>query len=595
MTSQTDTVRFCKINGLAVVLITICFVWQAAGNTVHRKEGKKLRMTTNVADVQGDLHMAVASVLGNGHGIETAYLQSIRQKLTPMWTALPKNGQGNVDRATFRYALQRYFLKTLSLSIVGLDPLQVNGSTQEAALLTNYAPIMVRNMIEGKAATHGFSIEDAVAMAATLEKFVTHSNHGILEAIYASRGKQLSGTVNRAELSRMLELFIIRLMIGDDQETIDVLEGNQTLLEESFDDWEDIRAYSMGAVKSMEHWRSVTPANTSGYEATNSKHVWRPMVPRYSFDDVEEVVGNIALEFGHFWETECIRIRDILVGMDYGSTGRVATKIFYNAAMHGEWRFAESMEYLRGLGALDETSVVKGPQVIIANYIQGASNCIISQEHYRVCCHNECEDILSEFETLVGSPVATPEAILSIVKNNLTVSLDDSPIKVSSSLQSQLQEITKVNNGKVPLHGRLFSQWLHYVFPHYCPFPHKSGTTIALTPLEFGMDYMASDTEMSTHAKAKGTVGEEGSQAASSDDDWMSQWTQEEELITDHSLLHSSKIGFGKPVVILGFIALIAGGLKFGGPLGCHTKEQLLPGMDHGGLPYSMKSHSHML
>merc|ERR550537_644654 len=28
----------------------------------------------------------------------------------------------------------------------------------------------------------------------------------------------------------------------------------------------------------------------------------------------------------------------------------------------------------------------------------------------------------------------------------------------------------------IPLHGRLFAQWLHYAFPHECPYPHMSGT-----------------------------------------------------------------------------------------------------------------------
>ena len=29
---------------------------------------------------------------------------------------------------------------------------------------------------------------------------------------------------------------------------------------------------------------------------------------------------------------------------------------------------------------------------------------------------------------------------------------------------------------EVPLHGRLFAQWMHYAFPRHCPFPHVSGT-----------------------------------------------------------------------------------------------------------------------
>jgi len=40
----------------------------------------------------------------------------------------------------------------------------------------------------------------------------------------------------------------------------------------------------------------------------------------------------------------------------------------------------------------------------------------------------------------------------------------------------------------VPLHGRLFTQWLHFAFPHECPYPHitqKDGAGNALTTSYF--------------------------------------------------------------------------------------------------------------
>merc|ERR1719387_1072567 len=39
------------------------------------------------------------------------------------------------------------------------------------------------------------------------------------------------------------------------------------------------------------------------------------------------------------------------------------------------------------------------------------------------------------------------------------------------NLRSKLEEIAAKGNGRVPLHGRLFSQWLHYAFPYECPYP----------------------------------------------------------------------------------------------------------------------------
>merc|ERR550537_1218561 len=50
-----------------------------------------------------------------------------------------------------------------------------------------------------------------------------------------------------------------------------------------------------------------------------------------------------------------------------------------------------------------------------------------------------------------------------------------SPPIISQDRWGQLAEIADVHGGKVPIHGRLLSQWLHFVFPHECPYPHMGG------------------------------------------------------------------------------------------------------------------------
>ena len=75
-------------------------------------------------------------------------------------------------------------------------------------------------------------------------------------------------------------------------------------------------------------------------------------------------------------------------------------------------------------------------------------------------------------------------------------------VHLDESLVSQLHSIAKAHGGKVPIHGRLFAQWLHYVFPRDCSFPHKSGAAQSLSPTQFGDGYLASDDEMEAHAKA---------------------------------------------------------------------------------------------
>merc|ERR1719272_2763979 len=103
--------------------------------------------------------------------------------------------------------------------------------------------------------------------------------------------------------------------------------------------------------------------------------------------------------------------------MDKYSTGRVPLAKFYNTAINSDWRFGESESFLRELVALDESSSWLGPQVIIPNYLQATSNCIVSTPHYLVCCVAECETLLGEIEAAIDAPVALPSTILGVVRN----------------------------------------------------------------------------------------------------------------------------------------------------------------------------------
>ena len=71
---------------------------------------------------------------------------------------------------------------------------------------------------------------------------------------------------------------------------------------------------------------------------------------------------------------------------------------FYASALETEWRFGESEAYLQELGAPVDTSAWYGKEVIIPNYIQGTSNCMVATSHYHVCCLIMCEEILRAIE-----------------------------------------------------------------------------------------------------------------------------------------------------------------------------------------------------
>lgn len=276
----------------------------------------------------------------------------------------------------------------------------------------------------------------------------------------------------------------------------------------------------LGTIKSMEFERLHEKPTTGSARA---------MTQQYSFDDAHEVVKRIGGSFASFWETECQTIKASLIKLDKTKTGRVRLSDFYGANQDGDWRFGESEAYLRDLGALDETSRWRGKQVIIPNYLQATSNCIVARPNYLVCCVNECEAILSEIEISVGAPVAEPSDILSIVGN--TTDYDDEPVKLDDALIGQLQRISDTHGGKIPVHGRLFAQFLHFVFPRECPFPHKVGEAAPLTPSEYGDNYIVTQEEINLHTSAKDNHVEE----IKDDEQWMSQWSEDEELLGDYS------------------------------------------------------------
>merc|ERR1719181_1419699 len=98
----------------------------------------------------------------------------------------------------------------------------------------------------------------------------------------------------------------------------------------------------------------------------------------YTFEEASTIVDSITKSFADFWQSECDVMKEAMVKMDTHHTGRVPLRKLYDTTMTEDWRFAESEEYLRDMGVLDESSSFYGPQVLISNYIQAASNCIVS-------------------------------------------------------------------------------------------------------------------------------------------------------------------------------------------------------------------------
>merc|ERR1712039_599952 len=58
----------------------------------------------------------------------------------------------------------------------------------------------------------------------------------------------------------------------------------------------------------------------------------------------------------------------------------------------------------------------------------------------------------------------------------------EAPRTLPAGLVSKLHGIAAKHKGVVPIHGRLFAQWLHFAFPLECPYPHAAVRSSSVIP-----------------------------------------------------------------------------------------------------------------
>jgi len=515
-----------------VGLLAALFACSAEANSFLISRKTSLKSMT-ARGLQNELSDAMGEALGCGGHIGKGDLERIEEQMRPLWRTMPKNLEGNVDRRSLRYAIHRYFNRRSSIHIRGFEPSRSPNASGWGSddILGQRVPAYVESVLESQhKLTTGFTLTDAAYMVATIEQLIFDWEGALLEQVYTDQGKPISRSMGHHSLVRLLEAYVVYWLLRADATSAVVLLGNRSLLENTVPHWDQVTNYIRGKIRDVEYSRRVAPVAAMKAGAARTGH--NAFSSQFSFEDAHRIIGGITQTFASFWDSECSSMKASLFGMDAHRTGRVPLSRFYGTGLEADWRFGESEAYLRELGALDESSW-HSKQVIISNYMQAASNCVISTPHYLVCCVNDCEPLLAEIEVSIGAPTATPQALLTVVKGLSAQSTldDDFPPPLKGTLTQQLDQIAAANNGEVPLHGRLFAQWLHYAFPRECAFPHKVGVATSITPSEYGEDFYASPEEMMKHVNTTITA------SISRDDmQWMSQWSPDEELIAEHAL-----------------------------------------------------------
>merc|ERR1712194_11743 len=395
------------------------------------------------------------------------------------------------------------------------------------------APSYIQELLEERIYGQGLDLHDMAVFAATLTSLVHQESTAELHSIFKVMKVPATGMITRDQSDVAVRNYLVTHLLG--------LGGASSRLRLNFTALENKLGKLYPPYDSTKMWAEDLRRSHDHL----AQAIRNPFVQQAeSFETTAGFLEKLGQQFGAFQNLECVELKNVLMDMDHHGSGRVFLRDFYSGFKQAGWMFTESLEYLRKLGAVDETDPKK-TSVVIPNYMISQSNCLTSSGFYAVCCTNECEGLMRHVERDLASPSASPQRIAEVI-SKLPSDTVDAPRNLSTALHGRLQEIANFHGGLVPLYGRLFSQWMNHAYPRECPFPHVSGTTAPLTPSQ----WLKQKNKRALEA-SKSEMQEYVDMDSDGLDDVIElPWTAEEELVVEY--LPSSRM----PVVIRGVIAI---------------------------------------
>lgn len=475
-------------------------------------------------------------------------LGEFEEQLRPTFEALPKNARGKLEPAAVRYSLHRFFVATRGWYVKGLLPGSSawNASASPAVVMQDRVPSYIQSIFEQRLHGEGLGLPELAAFAATIQDFVHAEALGVLKTVYEQLELPIDGSLSPKQRDQAVKMYMASYLFGSGEEAEALVRGNrnwETDAEAVYPAWQEVTMWVQDLQLALEHGRRAR----------------RPFAA--AAPDAAELVEAIGHHFGSFQDQECRTLKTALLDMEYQSSGRVLVSDFYRKAMNNDWQFSESIDYLRTLGALDETDA-RRPAVVISNYLLSQSNCLASSSFYAVCCLDECEGLVGHLEREVRAPSAEPVQLAQLVAA-LPSDTVDAPRNLSASLLRRLEDIAALNGGRVPLHGRLFAQWMHHAYPRECPFPHETGTTTPMTPNEWlaarGGEGIATLEEMGRFANVTGANASAASAFGPEAEPLLLPWTEIEELVVgDLPLVQAASSWWRRGALLLALTGLAA-------------------------------------
>lgn len=429
-----------------------------------------------------------------------------------------------------------------------------DGAASPIEVLDEKVPLTLQAMFEERLKGKGFGIHEIAIFAATIEHLIHDEAAKRLKASYDANSFPVHERLDKESIEQVIDTYMVFFLGKNASSTTRYWKAE---ILNFYPAWPQSQKFT------REVQQSITGSNAASPDFAGGM---------LTFNGSAQVIEAISESYGRWQDSECHNLKAALLKFEHAGTGRVLLKNFYSDAFGGSWQFTESVAYLRELGALDETDPIH-KSVIIPNYINSPSNCLASSTFYSICCLNECEGLLGHLEKEIGEPDGTVAKVLELV-SNLPSSTLPTPRSISSDLKGLLEEVASHHRGRIPLHGRLFGQWMHHAYPRECPYPHKAGTTKPMTPDEWtdenGMDALsASATDLLEIAAVTGN-------ATSSARAPM--WTVDEELIVSATSSNHYQ-GFSRSVVLLAFASFSIGFARMHSPTlaSAFVSKQMLP------------------
>lgn len=473
-----------------------------------------------------------------------------------MFAALPKNKQGKLEPTVVRYALHRFFVQQHGWYMLGLDPAGAAWDSRAPShIMKDKAPAYIQSLFEKRFHGQGLGLHELAVFAVALSDLVHKEALGALHNVYTSLRLPTIGSVPQHWSTQAIKTYLMLYLVGGNLTITDVSQVAvlERELLQIYPDWPGTYMW----VEDLHHTHTL--------QTQDRRNPF--VIHRSTFDGSLSFVQEMGHRFGSFQDLECKTLKGRLVEMEHLGTGRVHLSRFYSGAMNGDWTLSESVAYLRNLGALDETDPGR-PSVVIPNYMTSQTNCLTASGFYSICCSDECEGLRQQLEKKLANPSAEPAHIAQLV-SGLQSDTVDAPRNLSTALVARLDEIAAFHGGHVPLHGRLFAQWMHHAYPRECPFPHESGTTSPMSPdawmAHWGIDNVeATEEEMEQHNSRL-------AQDASMEEAASLPWTNVEELVVGHEESGLAELSSWVPLLLRLLMAAAALG-SFAMPLWRMTK-----------------------